>query len=254
MERVIFEPESHSYRNERTGEEYVSVTTFLGLEEGGFHQEEAVTKAIYSKSGKYKGWNRDEVLKEWERIRDEGTALHKHIEEHIKGKSLEDVPRKHRTAVYHFSQGKWGGEIMSETVVWSHTLKMAGTVDVICWKDAVPEKYTLYDIKTSTVINEWKLPKYSKQLYLYRRLFAETLEERFESSIKRGGIDACLRELSFERVLPVVVVGGIIHYEDYVNKRSTPPKFVRCEDYRGWSDAISRKDVESVLPQSALVA
>lgn len=230
---VRFDPLEHKYYNVETGEEYKSVTTFIGEDEP-FDRRDAVLRAQESRSSIYFGMGAQEILDKWAEIRDEGTALHREINEYLGGKQLNAVPMEYRQAVYYFGKGNWGGELKSEVLLWSHTLKLAGTCDVIVYKGTGKEDvYTIHDIKTSTNINEKKLIKFSKQLWLYRELYDEMLR------------DVEIEDLEFlsvfegiEAVPHRVKVGGIIHYKDFVNNRKSRPEFVKALDMAAWVEEI----------------
>ena len=233
---VIFREFDHTYWNTDTNEQYMSVTTFIGSDEP-FNMEEAISKAVNSKAGRYKGWERERVIEEWDRIREEGTALHKAIEEYCKGKDIKDIPIEHRQAVYHFSQGKWKGQINSEVLLWSHTLKLAGTSDIITEQfdsNAWKRTYNIFDIKTSNDLS-WKMDKYSKQQWLYAALLEEMKreeEDKDKELFREGGWNNLQPE---EREIKAV---GIIHYQDYVNKPKEKPTFVPVLDKREWVESL----------------
>lgn len=231
---IQFDEKAHRYYNPETGEEYVSVTTFIGKDEP-FDEAEAIRKAQTSVNSIYYGQEAQEIKEQWVRIRDTGTALHKEIERFLGGATLADIGMEHRQAVYNFSRGKFQGNLLSEVRLWSHKLKIAGTCDLITEKevDGV-QVYTIYDFKTSTSINRWKLEKYAKQLWLYKTLLEEMLADDAEYDKELfGGLDVCCMPSE-------VKVGGIIHFVDYINNRREAPKFVRCESQQEWVNALTQ--------------
>jgi PD-(D/E)XK nuclease superfamily len=238
---VVFKPENHTYWNTLTGEQYMSVTTFLGLDEP-FDKEKAIQNAVQAPTSMYYAWDKAVVEREWEHIREQGTALHKEIERWIKGTPLNAIDARHKAAVEWFSKGAWKGELYSEQLVYSHKLKLAGTLDIISdWKgeDAVEGTRVLcvYDIKTSTSINQKKLEKYSKQIYLYAALLKETRDEEQQH-------DLTLFEGTSFNVVPEeeeIKVGYIIHYKDYVNNRKEKPLALKPINMALWVQGVYEK-------------
>lgn len=228
MEEVRFDKAEHKYFNVETGEEYISVTTFIGRETP-FDMGAAVQNAIESKSSIYYGWKEADVIAKWEEIEAAGTNLHESINKFMGGCPLEKIDIEDRQAVYWFSKGKWQGELASEVLLFSHSLKIAGTCDVIQRqiRNGVDTR-VIFDIKTSSSINEYKLVKFSKQLWLYRELLNEMLcELAIEDMTFFGGL--------FDNEVPhVVKVGGIIHYKDYLHNWKSRPEFVKCLDMSDW--------------------
>lgn len=228
MEEVRFDKAEHKYFNVETGEEYVSVTTFIDRE-CPFDRGAAVERAIESKSSAYYGWKEEDVLSKWEEIQVAGTKLHDSISKYMGGCRLESVDIEDRQAVYWFSRGKWSGKLESEVLLFSHSLKIAGTCDVIQReiRNGIDTR-VIFDIKTSATINEYKLVKFSKQLWLYKELLNEMLcELAIEDMTFFGGL--------FENEVPhVVKVGGIVHYKDYLHNRKSRPEFVKCLDMSNW--------------------
>lgn len=233
MQKVIFRPEDHTYWNTVTGEQYTSVTTFLG-QEVPFNQEEAVRKAKNSLHGKYRGWKEEDIIEEWDRIREEGTELHAAIQAYIEGTRIDKINPKHTVAVDWFSRGNFKGKLVSETLVWSHTLKLAGTVDIISQREENGCLiWNVFDIKTSDSL-EYKLDKFSKQLWLYsflieewyKEVYAEQQENLFET-----------KELKPIKVSPL----GIVHYKNYLHNRTAKPTFVPVEDKSQYVKELYKK-------------
>lgn len=232
MATVIFDPIEHKYWNALTGEEYTSVTKYI--EEGKvFEKDKAIEMTTANPRSRYFGWNKEDVEREWDKIRDNGTELHKEIERWIKKEPLESIVAAHRQAVYHFSKGTFKGHLYSEMLVYSHKLKVAGTCDIVSesWGEALGHRVMrLYDIKSCTSIDSWKLEKYSKQLYMYAALLKETIEEGNEvnlSLFNEARVDVVELPTEYR-------VGGIIHYEDYLYKPKQAPKFLKCIDMSSW--------------------
>lgn len=234
---IIFRADDHTYWDEETGEEYMSVTRFLGLEEP-FDMEVAVTNAINSRSGRYKGWGREEVKKEWDRIRETGTALHKAIEEYIKHGKIEEIEQEHRQAVWHFAQGSFKGVLHSEMLLWSRKLRLAGTCDIISeWydKDTRLRVFNIFDIKTSASI-EYKLEKFSKQMWLYAYMLDEWLKEEEEKD------KALFESTNIEPMGRTTKAAGVIYYKDYLHNKKEKPTFVKALDMRNYVESLYKKN------------
>lgn len=234
---IIFRATDHTYWDEETGEEYMSVTRFLGLEEP-FDMEEALEKATKSRYGKYKGWEKEKIQKEWDRIRETGTALHKAIEEYIKHQNIQEIEQEHRQAVWHFAQGQWKGKLHSETLLWSRKLRLAGTCDIISeWYDNKTEVqvFSIFDVKTSSSL-DYKMEKFSKQMWLYAFMLEECLQENEKKDKEMLG------ETEVETVKRKIKASGIIHYKDYLHNRKEKPTFVAALDMKEYVTSLYKKN------------
>jgi len=189
MATVTFYPENHQYFDENMIE-YKSITTLLG-EQKPFNSIEIAEKVSKISSSRYFGMSVDRILEFWDNSAELGTVVHEAIEEYIND-SIWPSDETLTPLVEQFSKLRFRGELLSETLVWDESTRLAGTVDIM---EVLQDRIMLYDIKTSRAINEDKLGTYSLQLELYRRL----VEKQFNK--------------------PTQVV-AIIWFENFVMKRS----------------------------------
>ena len=200
---ITFRPEDHTYWDE-AGNEYTSVTTFLG-KEFPFDGKAVAEKVRKIPSSKYHSMSVDRILKLWDDSADHGTVVHEAVEDYIKEDVWPSDPGL-VPLVEQFSKLNFRGDLISEILIWDEEYRIAGTADIL----EVFDKYIyLWDIKTSNHITDNKLMKFSMQLELYKRL----IEKRFNKPVK---------------------LGGILWFEDYVMKRSKTKlkvfQTLRCED------------------------
>ncbi|MEA2081806.1 MAG: PD-(D/E)XK nuclease family protein [Elusimicrobiota bacterium] len=190
MAKITFTEEDHSYRDEN-GNDYISVTQLIAQNSETFDAEKIADKVRRYKNSRYYGWTKKEVLAFWEKTTQTGCDVHSSIEDYIKHrKKPED--RNMLSVVNQFSDLDFKGELLSETIVHDEQLLIAGTIDII---EKHSDRWVVWDIKTSRMINRGKLAKYSLQLEFYRQMLSK-----------------------MENV--TVEIGGIIWLKDFINKQS----------------------------------
>lgn len=187
---------SHRYFGD-DGTEYLSVSALLGsLPMFQFNAQEVAAKCAAKPESIYFGWTPEAILEDWDGRRDGGTELHAAIEHWVKVGN--GVPDNHPGAQGQREFAKAfmdvRQDLLSETIVWSDRLKLAGTVDVLdtCQEEAIVQ---IWDIKTSRALPESKWTKFSLQLELYRMMASESFD--------------CMREIK---------VGGVLWFSDYFTK------------------------------------
>lgn len=186
---ITFKPESHTYWDEN-GKEYISVTTLISRE-FPFKENEIAEKVSKIHSSRYHGMSINRILKMWDDSSGHGNDVHSAIENYIKYKTFPDNPSI-IPLVEQFSKLNFRGSLMSEVLIHDEQYLIAGMVDILeCFNDYI----YIWDIKTSNNISDDKLMKFSMQLELYKRI----VEKQFIKPVK-----GC----------------GILHFKDYVVKRS----------------------------------
>jgi len=204
-----FDEDEHIYT--RNDEEYTSVTTFIKKFFSEFDAEAVAEKKAYS-YGKYSDKSKEEILDMWQQKADDGTEVHRLIEEWLRIKyndeEFEDEPMPVKAI-----QGKeyWETnieedyfvhDVWPELQVYHDDYKLAGTIDVafkhnskgetakrqvslIDWKTNKGIYKTPYnDGDTGTHVITQAIPDanwhhYSLQLSLY----AYILEDQFKQNI-----------------------------------------------------------------------
>jgi len=199
---LVFDEENHTYTVDEN--EYTSVTTFIKEFFHGFDAEAIAESKAYS-YGKYADKSKQDILDMWQQKADDGTSVHKEVEDYINGE-LESEPSqraKHAIKWYdEYIHNEFVIEEAAELQVYSDKYKLAGTIDYVCKHTnktgGMFRELTLVDWKTNNGI--YKSPyndgetgtheltndvpdanyhHYSLQLSLY----AYILEEQFDQSI-----------------------------------------------------------------------
>lgn len=145
---IKFDPDTHTYTNTDTGEEYISVTTVLGKYkpkfDENFHAE---------RMSKRDGIPKETILETWEKIRtkatDKGTLIHNLLEDYIKtGKRHEKLPWLFDEYDRLIKENtNWVKSTKSEIIVYDHTAKVAGMSDVVI--DSGKDYFYIVDFKTN---------------------------------------------------------------------------------------------------------
>lgn len=163
---IEFEPENHKYFNTKTGEEYISCTTLLGLFKPKFDSIK-----MSSLCAKKQGKTSNEILAEWEanakKSTDYGTEIHAGIEGYIKNdKELISNNKYNEICKKGYDKlisiiGDVG--IHSEELLWNHNYKIAGQSDIVQYINGFRQLKTPFgnhvptinviDIKTNNKIN-----------------------------------------------------------------------------------------------------
>jgi len=158
---VIFNEAKHSYINEFTREQYISVTTLLGKYKEPFEKEQ-ISKAVAKKEGV----TQQEVLDRWQRTNKEstdfGTKIHKVIEKSIKDLTFYPTTTPEEKALIAAFGEVFvpNSETLCEQLVYSHIHKIAGTADLI---QPDGPYFDVFDMKTNKKFNLYS--QYNKFLY-----------------------------------------------------------------------------------------
>lgn len=151
---IVFTEDDHKYVNEKTGEEYISVTTLIKKYEAEFPKEK-IAVAI----GKRDGRDPREIITEWENIAKEatdyGTKVHNLMERYILANGIyTPVDDFERNILETYQKNKsinFSGKTIAEQLVYLKSLKLAGQSDII---DLIGDEYfDVSDWKTNKMIN-----------------------------------------------------------------------------------------------------
>ena len=179
---------------------FTSVTTYVEHFFEGFDSLKIATKLI-NNYPKYAGYTVESLIAEWDSAADYGTTVHDEIENWIKN-GIEPVEQKAKNGKNWLEnyQLKSNIDILSEIIVYSTELKIAGTVDILA-KDNNTGQYELIDWKTSKKIEtvsyghkmgthdvtkkvmDCNFYHYALQLSLYRYLLEEYYDIRIHNQL-----------------------------------------------------------------------
>jgi len=158
---VIFNEANHSYINEYTREQYISVTTLLSKYKEPFEKEK-ISKAVAQKEGV----SQKEILDRWAKTNKEstnfGTKIHKIIESSIKDLSFyPKATPEEKSIISAFGElFQPNTETLCEHLLYSHEFKIAGTADLI---QPDGPYFDVFDMKTNKKFNLYS--QYNKFLY-----------------------------------------------------------------------------------------
>lgn len=183
---LIFQEKEHKYFIENNIE-LTSVTTFLS-QFFPFDMQK-VARDVAEKQ-----WTtEDEILNEWEILRDSGSNIHDIADKYCKNEKLDDLEIKSiQNVISFFNDFKQFEIIASEIKIFSKKFKVAGTIDVIL-KEKDTNRLFILDWKTSRkeidkkecykmakgIFSELpnnKYYKYSAQLSFYANILKENYD------------------------------------------------------------------------------
>ena len=146
---VIFEPKEHRYFNIATKDEYSSVSTVIGKFKPKFDTDKW-SKYIADKEGV----KQEEIIKRWDKTRDEasekGKRIHKIIELYLSENKTEYTNLFKNFVKLLDSEREENTTIHTEKIVYNHMHKVAGTADMI---EDCGRYFNVYDIKTNKKFN-----------------------------------------------------------------------------------------------------
>ena len=213
-EKIKLDKETHSYSLiNKMDITFTSVTTYIDYFFEKFDAEK-VAKKLVAKYPKYENRTVESLLEEWDKSAKYGTIVHDEIENWIKNnvepKELKSINGKKWLHAY---QTKSDIEVMSEVIIYSEELQIAGTVDILA-KDNKTGEFVIIDWKTSKKINkvsykhktgthdvsknimDCNFSHYSLQLSLYRYILEEYYNLKVRNQVivhlKDDGVDAHL--------------------------------------------------------------
>ena len=144
--------ETHEYRlSTHPDHTFTSVTTFIEQFFEGFDAPKVANKLI-NNYPKYAGRTVESLIADWDAAADHGTKVHHEIEQWVKD-GIDPVDSKAINGKdwLHGYSLKSDIDILSEVIVYSTELSIAGTVDILA-KDNSTGWYEIIDWKTSKKI------------------------------------------------------------------------------------------------------
>ena len=131
---------------------FCNVTTLVGDQFPPFEREK-LARWLVNTSHKYSDHTEEELLQEWEDIKDEGSAVHKELENYILSGKIPTLP-KAISGMNWFDQEIefYGDKVFPEIIVFSEELEVAGTMDLLVYNSNNGE-CNIFDWKTSKKID-----------------------------------------------------------------------------------------------------
>ena len=145
--------ENHQYVLETKPElEFCSVTTLIDTLFEPFDAV-AIADKLCATHPKYTGMEPNELISKWHAASDHGTKVHEEIELALK-KGIEPSEPKAKIALQWLDNYamKSDIEILTEVIVYSTDLKIAGTIDILAY-NRVLDNYEIIDWKTGKKID-----------------------------------------------------------------------------------------------------
>jgi len=148
---VILDHDSHIYTNTETGEQYTSVTTFIGAYKKPFDKDKW-SKVVADREGT----TQEQILNKWSEItttaQNRGTNVHLVMENYIKTNKIQ---KGFEELVDSFVKKTTGiinpnSKILSEELLYSHEYKLAGMSDLIVENGNI---FYVLDFKTNKKYN-----------------------------------------------------------------------------------------------------
>ena len=151
-QNIILNKDTHEYKLlDHTEIIFTSVTTFVDHFFEGFDAQKVATKLI-NNYPKYAGRTVESLIADWNAAADYGTSVHEELERWIKdGIGPSDIKAINGKDWLQHYKLKSDIDILSEVIVYSTELSIAGTVDILA-KDNSTGLYEIIDWKTSKKI------------------------------------------------------------------------------------------------------
>ena len=157
---IVFEPKEHRYFNQETKDEYISVSGVLSQFKPEFDTEKWA-KRVADKEGT----TPENIIKKWDRIRDEandkGKRIHKLVEIYLTEGKYDDSLFFRNFMTTFQAECEENSIVHSERILHTHTHKVAGTSDII---EDCGRYFNVYDIKTNKKF-KYHSPFNEKMLY-----------------------------------------------------------------------------------------
>ena len=198
---IVLDKEKHEYSLVTQPDlVFTSVTTFIDQFFEGFDSEKIATNLVATHP-RYADRTVESLIAEWDAAGQHGTDVHEEIENWIKN-GVEPGKAKAAAGVSWLKnyQKKSDIQVLSEVIIYSTELKMAGTVDVLAL-DKTTGNYEIIDWKTSKRIDtssygnktgtssvtrdvpDCNFYHYALQLSLYRYLLEEYYGVRINNQL-----------------------------------------------------------------------
>ena len=151
-QNIILNKDTHEYKLlDHTEIIFTSVTTFVDHFFEGCDAQKVATKLI-NNYPKYAGRTVESLIADWNAAADYGTSVHEELERWIKdGIEPSDIKAINGKDWLQHYKLKSDIDILSEVIVYSTELSIAGTVDILA-KDNTTGSYEIIDWKTSKKI------------------------------------------------------------------------------------------------------
>jgi len=155
---ISLDEESHTYSLSKSDIKFQSVTEFIHKFFNPF-DENKIAKKLTQTNMKYKGMSVEELIANWNKRRDRGTVVHKEIEEFINSnfiiKNESKFDSKSIQGINFLKQKciKESNVIASEVIIFSETLKLAGTIDLLIYNKS-KNHMSIVDWKANKKINK----------------------------------------------------------------------------------------------------
>jgi PD-(D/E)XK nuclease superfamily len=147
---IVFDPISHSYKNEFTGEVYISATTLIHKYKKPFD-----AKLMSERVAKKEGVTPEEIQSRWKvennKSKDYGTELHAVIEDYLKTGNVSSDYTDFVQAYIDLGVVTRKDELLVEHKMYSHEYKVAGTADIIRLEKN--GGFSVFDLKTNKKFN-----------------------------------------------------------------------------------------------------
>ena len=200
-DEITLDSEKHKYSlKAEPNIQFKSVTEFIHLFFEEFNQKQTAEKLI-STHPKYKGKTVDEVIKHWGKGAERGNIVHNEIEDYINDrKKIPSHEMSKVGAAWIRYKEKNGNKFLSEKIIYSKELKIAGTIDALVYNKK-NDCYHIVDWKTNKQIIKKSFNKrkgksnstshlddcnyihYSLQLSFYKKILKEYYGLRVESLV-----------------------------------------------------------------------
>jgi len=187
--RITLHQPTHSYCLENYPDlQFNSVTTIVDQQFPPF-EKERIARYLSERSTKYQHLSPDEIIQEWEDIKNHGTDVHREMDDYVSSGIAPSLTKAlSGKECFDKEIGNYGDKMFSELIVYSKELKVAGTVDLLTY-DAEKNECYIFDWKTSKKIDksskgkgitsashgleQSKINQYSLQLSMYAFLLEE---------------------------------------------------------------------------------
>ena len=230
---ITLERDTHKYQLKLEPDiHFTSVTTYISKFFEEFDSEKIATNLVRN-NRKYSNYTVDSLISEWNAAAEYGTKIHNEIEDWI-SYGIEPKEPKAKVGKEWIDEyrSKSNIDVLSEIILYSKELKIAGTIDVLA-KDNKSDEYVLIDWKTSkkitTVSYKYKTGNhdatknvmdcnfyhYSLQMSLYRYILEEyyglTVRNQVIAHIKDDGVDAHLAPYMRKEIMMMLEYINDIH-------------------------------------------
>ena len=164
---------------------FCNVTSLVGDQFPPFEREK-IAGWLVNNSNKYCDYTAEELLQKWEDIKDEGSAVHKELENYILSGKIPTRPKAISGMNWYNQEiDFYGDKVFPEVIVFSEELEVAGTMDLLVYNSNNGE-CNIFDWKTSKKIDhngrkqaitqagagltDCRFDQYSLQLSMYSHL------------------------------------------------------------------------------------